>query len=217
MPPYPRPIPRGACPDCPLAHRGLLCGLLGRGDAPCALQSVTVEPRADVPSSWFEEFAFGIVRRGVVMRQRIERDGRRTTIDAAGPGSLVPLRSSRHSAISAGHAATRVVLCVYPEPKVEGFDKNTVEDLLELTQQAVDRLEGIASARGLASSTEKVRALLDVLAGAFPPAPSGARRELPLTQRDLAELLHIRPETVCRSLRKLSRVEAAASPAACPR
>lgn len=205
MSPYPRPVPWTACPDCPLAHRGLLGAFLGKPGTSCALQSVTVEARDDLPSLWFERYAFGIVRRGVVLRQRLEPDGRRTAVDAAGPGALVPLRCSRDEA-RAGHAACRVLLCVYPEAKLAAsYAKDTLEDLLELTQQAVDRLEGIASARGRGSSAEKVSALLDILADALPHRHGGPRRELPLTQRDLAELLHMRPETVCRSLRKLAR------------
>jgi CRP-like cAMP-binding protein len=189
-----------------MASRGLLDAILGGAEGACKLKSISIEPREEVPSGWFERHAFGIVRRGVLMRQRLESDGRRTAVDAAGPGALVPLRCSRGDDHAAGQAVTRVLLCVYPEPTLDRTEsERTLRDLLELTQEALDRLEAIAAARGHASSTEKVRALLAALTDAMPPRPGGLPRDLPFTQRDLGELLHLRPETVCRALGKLER------------
>ncbi|MBC7171315.1 MAG: helix-turn-helix domain-containing protein, partial [Polyangiaceae bacterium] len=61
---------------------------------------------------------------------------------------------------------------------------------------------------GQSTATGKVRALLGLLEGGLACAAGATRRELPLTQRDIAELLHMRHETVCRALRTIELEDA---------
>jgi CRP-like cAMP-binding protein len=198
---------RLSCPDCLVARHGMLSAILGTSSGPCLLHSLTLDARADLPSSWFERYAFAVVRRGVVVRQRVEPDGERVAIDAAGPGSLLPLRMAPGAGSSTGYAASRVIVCVYPHEELElaGVGEATLGDLLRLQQQALERLERIAAARGRASAVEQVLALLDALLESIAPLRDGEPKPIDLTQRDMALLLRLRPETVCRALRTLEQ------------
>jgi CRP-like cAMP-binding protein len=186
-----------------VARRGLLPELLGEDGEPCALQSLSAEAGETIPPSWYERHAFGLVRRGVLIRQRIDEDGRRTAVDAATPGCLIPLRMAHGACTSTGYAATRVVLCVYPKRELDPHHApQTTLDRLALIQEELDRLERIASARGRPSAHEQVWALLDALADSRPT--ERPRKPLRLRQKDIALLLNVRPETVCRALRRLA-------------
>src|SRR5690606_21574662 len=204
------PAQRLSCPDCLVARRGMLEAILGAASGPCLLHSLTLDARADLPRSWFERYAFAVVRRGVVVRQRMDPNGERVAIDAAGPGSLLPLRMARGPETSTGYAASRLVVCVYPYETVETTvrEDRTFQDLLRLQQQALDRLERIAAARGRASAVEQVHALLEGLLESIAPLREGDPRPIDLAQRDMALLLRLRPETVCRALRTLEQKKA---------
>ncbi len=197
--------PRGACPDCLVAKRGLLTSILGAGDAPRLLSSLILEARAEVPPSWFEHYAFGVVRRGIVVRQRVDAHGDRIAVDAAGPGCLLPLRMALGAEASAGYAASRLVVCVYPHEDLESelASPATLRDLFELQRHALNRLERIAAARGCAAAVDQVESLLEALLESIAPLREGDPRPVDLTQRDMAALLRLRPETVCRALRTL--------------
>jgi CRP-like cAMP-binding protein len=95
------------------------------------------------------------------------------------------------------------VLCVYPEREVDPrLAPETMLDLLSLMKENVTRLERIAAARGRPSADEQVWALLDALADG---RSTGRRKKaLQLRQKDIALLLQVRPETVCRALRRLT-------------
>ncbi len=167
------------------------------------LRCVSIEAGEAVPPAWYERHAFGLVRRGVLIRQRIDAQGERAAVDAATPGCLVPLRMARGASVSTGYAATRVVLCVYPRPELAPEDTvRAGHDLLRLMEESVDRLERIAAARGQPSAHERIRALIDALAE--PATDARGPRPLRLRQKDMALLLHLRPETVCRALRRLT-------------
>jgi CRP-like cAMP-binding protein len=199
---------RLSCPDCLVARRGMLSAILGGAAAgPCLLQSYTLEARAELPRHWFERYAFAIVRRGVVVRQRVDPSGERVSVDAAGPGSFLPLRLAGGPETSAGYAASRLIVCIYPYESIDAdvADEKTLRDLFGLQQQALDRLERIAAARGRHSAVDQVHALLDALRSTMAPLREGGPRPIDLSQRDMALLLRLRPETVCRALRSLER------------
>lgn len=184
--------------------------MLGSATEPCALQCVAVEDRAQLPPEWFERYAFGIVRRGVVVRERVSGPtGERTAVDAAGPGAYLPLRSGRTRDASGGYAASRVLLCLYPRPTFEpaAHGSEAASDLLGLQGDAIERLERIADARGRASGPEKVAAMLEVLGETVTQRDGSPRLLSNLQQRDLAALLQLRPETVSRALRRIEAGE----------
>lgn len=203
--------PKRTCPDCPAARNGRLSALVGDANAACVLQCQPVEARSALPSAWSERNAFAIVRRGWVMRSRVDGRGNHTAVDLAGPGALVMLRGAGEGSVPSGFAATRALLCLCPDGS---FDEATASpalafDLVRLHQETLERVERIADARGRETAAEKVAALLGVLS-AFRGAKGGTR-ELPdgLQQRDLAALLQLRPETVCRAMRLMESDDSA--------
>lgn len=164
------------------------------------LECVTLEARDEIPASWFSRYAFAIVRRGVLVRERVDPNVGRTAIDAAGRGAYVPLGLARGVT---GYAASRVLMCVYRSVSLDGLTvQDGLGDLMKLSGETLERVERIAEARGRASAADRVAALHSTLEGYF-----GAHTFDDLLQRDLAALLGIRSETVCRVLRR--RVPAA--------
>jgi hypothetical protein len=170
-------------------------GSLVSADSGCRLTCLTFEEREELPPSLFTRHAFGIVRRGLLIRQRCQPSGEHTAIDAAGPGGYVPLSSSPGSA---GYASSRVLLCVYPTPRFSSVpgEEQTALDLLRLLEETLARVERLAEARGQASAAERLRVLSEALTEWLGPQASEH-----LLQSDMAALLGIRKETVCRLLR----------------
>lgn len=152
-----------------------------------------------IPAALSSRHAFGIVRRGTLIRQRLHPSGDHTAIDVAGPGAYVPLASSPGGG---GYAASRVLLCVYPEAhfKVPVDQGQLAIDLMQLTSETLARVECIAEVRGRPAAAERLSALSAALTSwQGPDAPKN------LLQRDLAALLGMRNETVCRVLRAQAR------------
>ncbi len=177
----------------------MLTALVSRSlDCRIRLECVTLEARDELPASWFSRYAFGIVRRGVLVRERVDPDVGRTAVDAAGRGAYVPLGLTRGST---GYAASRVLMCVYRSASLDGLTvQDGLGDLMKLAGETLERVERIAEARGRATAAERVAALHSTLEGYF-----GAHAFEDLLQRDLAALLGIRTETVCRVLRRRVR------------
>lgn len=189
----------GACVDCPARQRGLLRALAGGAGCSCRLSCIALDERQALPASLFTRYAFGIVRRGVLVRERFDVGGGRTAVDAAGRGSYVPLSLARGCT---GYAASRVLLCVYRESSLEAI-ANHAElgmELMGLASETLERVERIADARGRPSAAERIDALRSALREWL--GPSGFDD---LRQRDVAALLGMRVETVCRTLRTRSR------------
>ncbi len=177
----------------------MLASLAGEsGEFVSLLSCITLEERAELPAN-IGRYAFGIVRRGVLVRERVDSSGARTAVDAAGRGAYVPLGLSPGCT---GYAASRVLLCVYREPNLEhisGQAKLAI-DLMTLASETLERVERIAEARGRARGAERIEALHEALKEWL--GPHGFED---LRQRDLAALLGMRTETVCRLLRARSR------------
>ncbi len=200
-------VPFGAaCLECPAQRQDAFPDLVGMTAGACAFQRVTLEPRVPIPGRWYGRYALGLVRRGVLVRQRVDSVGRATAIDAAGPGCLVPLGHVDGALAVGGYAATRVLVCLLPAdvlPNARGKDDSTAPDLVRLQLEALERVERIADARGRASVDERVAALLLALSDALAPPRGGAPIPSGIQQRDMAALLGVRHESVCRTLRKL--------------
>ena len=198
------------CPDCPACRQGLLSGLVRGGDPACAFRCASLETRSPIPRRWFEEHAVGFVRRGVLVRQRADAQGRVTAFDAAGPGCLFPLQTPEamnSGSIPCGYAATDVLVCLCPRDDLSvavSTDTPVAQDIIELQQAALERVVRITDARGRPGITARVSALLAALSDTL--SPPRQRDLLPsgLQLRDLGALLGIRHETVCRALRTLT-------------
>ena len=196
------------CPDCPAASRGVFEDLLpGDGD-PCGMQRVTLEARAAFPPNLFEGQAFALVRRGIVVRQRADPQQRVVSIDVAGPGAYLPLGSLAGSpgSIATGYAASDALLCLYaqsePDRSLDCLSQPTALELVRLQQEAVARLERLADARSRSTVQRRVAALLCALADTL--SPQHPHDTVPaLSLRDLAGLIQVRHESLCRELGKL--------------
>ncbi len=197
------------CLDCPATRAGILHGLVGESSESCQFESLAVEPRETVPLKWFGRFALGIVRRGLLIRQRTDARGRVTAVDVVGPGGLFPVEHQRNGAqdgsMAAGYAATRTLICLCePESVNAGLvaGGDTAVDLSKLYLDALYRMERLADARARPNTDSRVAALLCALVDTLTPsAEPTARVPAGFLQRDLAALLSMRHESVCRVLR----------------
>ncbi len=202
-----------ACPDCPGARRGVLRDLVGETKHACAFETATVDARDFVPASWSERHAFGLVRRGVLIRQRLDEMGRATAIDAAGPGCMFPIehRDEGRSSITCDYAATDLIVCLCPSQLLEDVldeSRHTGRELLGLQQDAMERVERLTQARGAPTVQERVAMLILVLSETLSPPRTRDRLPPGLQQRDMSKLLGVRHETFCRALKTLEDVGA---------
>lgn len=201
--PYP-----AACPDCPGGRLGVLRDLVGATKHECAFETASVEGRAFVPASWADRHVFGLVRRGVLIRQRLDEAGRATSIDAAGPGCMFPIEPARREGISVScdYAATDLIVCLCPATILDDVldeSNRAGRDLLSLQLAALERVERLTQARGAATVRQRVASLLLVLADTLSPPRQRDRLPSGLQQRDMSKLLGVRHETFCRALGEL--------------
>lgn len=194
-------------------------------DARCALRCVALSAREEIPTRWQREHAVGLVRRGVIIRQRSDAQGRASAVDAAGSGSLVPLtvalpptptvtemhlvtNDDAHEPL--GYAATDARVCLLPASALgAALGRNgAARSFLWLSSHMLDRVERTAQARSRGTAESRVAALICALADTL--SPNRVRDTLPagLLQRDLAALGALRTESVCRSLQSLAQKRA---------
>ncbi len=198
-----------ACPDCPAIRQGVFEHMIKGPRASCAFQCLTIENRAQIPDRWFGTYGVALIRRGVMVRQRVDAQGRATAVDAAGPGCLVSLNEPAGPTGAAAYAATRLLVCLCPNESIdrelELKSDGTAPDLVRMQREQIDRLERVADARGRTTVQSKVSALLCTLADTLSPPRRRSRIPSGLQQRDMALLLGVRHESVCRALGQLEK------------
>jgi CRP-like cAMP-binding protein len=204
------------CIDCPATRKRILSELIGESSACCHFESLAIEAREAIPLRWFGRFSFGIVRRGVLIRQRSDAHGRVTAIDVVGPGGAFPIEAREGDdgqvSTSAGYAVTRALICVAPEEAISSALRKGGEDALDLhkvQRESLYRMERIADARGRATVAGRVAALLCAIADTLPRHGQSARNDIPpgFMLRDLAMLISVRHESVCRVLGDFAKQE----------
>ncbi len=177
----------------------------------CPFRCLDVQARAPLPPRWFKEFRFAVVRRGIVVRQRLDRQGRATAVDAVGTGGLVPLATSMGAGgdtNGTGYAVTDVLLCASSVEATDTMlhaDPQATRDILVLHAQAMERMERLADARGRATVLARVAALLAALGDSLSPLRKTDEITSALQHSDLAALVGARHETVCRAVRTLEQ------------
>jgi CRP-like cAMP-binding protein len=190
----------------PLADvANVLEDLFGSSALADARQSVALAARAPLPTTWPSQYRFAIVRRGHLIRQRTNASGHTTAVDAVGPGGCFPLDAQAAEG-GAGYVVTRALVSLVDESSVtEALQQGgqTALQIHQLNAQTVARMERLIDARGRSGSAGKVAALLCVLADTLEQPGTGDGNRIPgeFLQRDLAGLLSIRHESVCRALR----------------
>jgi hypothetical protein len=171
--------------------------------------SLAVEARSALPATWLSRYSFAVVRRGYLIRQRADSAGRATAVDAVGPGCGFPLDrtlATYGGARVLGYAVTRALVAL---AEGEAFERNLLEGgpsalaVHQLESEAIARMERLADARARPGAAAKVAALLCALADTL--RPGSGRIPAEFLQRDLASLVSIRHESVCRVLRDFSR------------
>jgi CRP-like cAMP-binding protein len=193
-----------ACPDCPATRTRTLAVLVDRPSG-CALRCLSVRAREPLPAGWGDEYGIALVRRGVIVRHRIDARGDAVAIDAAGPGSAVSLSPSSDSAVAA-YAADDAMLCLCPRPVLDDAidgGRDAARDVVRAQSAMLVRVERFADARGRRSAAARLAALLLALADTL--VASAVLEVIPaaLRQRDLAALAALRHESICRELRAL--------------
>jgi CRP-like cAMP-binding protein len=171
----------------------------------CAFRCLSVRAREPLPVGWGDEYGIALVRRGIILRHRIDARGDAVAIDAAGPGSAIPLSSSS-SGGGAAYAADDAMLCLCPrsilDETVEG-GQTAARDVVRAQSTMLARVERLADARGRRSAATRLAALLLALSDTL--CGSSVLEVIPssLRQRDLAALAALRHESICRELRAL--------------
>jgi len=166
----------------------------------------TVGERETLPHAWFGTYAFGLVRRGILVRQRIDGTGGATAVDVVGPGGAILLDGNEASV--SGYAAAEAMVCLCPASVLAQAATNptpATRDLLRLHTIALERMDRLANARNQATAVARVAALLTSLAEVLSPPRKLEVIPQHLLRRDLAALLALRHESVSRALAQLER------------
>lgn len=188
-----------ACPDCPALRAGVLEQFLPTATEPCGFRVATVGERETIPHAWFGKYSLGLVRRGIIVRQRVDEHGTATAIDVIGPGGAILLDDT--SGTSSGYAAANAMVCLCP--KILG--RNIEGDLVKLQTAALERMDRLADARNRPNARARVAALLAALSEVLMPSRTLDVIPAQLQRRDLAALLALRHESVSRALADLER------------
>lgn len=194
------------CPDCPALRHHLLEGLVDRPTG-CAFRCLPIEARQPLPTRWRGEYSLALVRRGIIVRQRVDGTGRATSIDIAGPGSAIPIASLGEDGAS-GYAVDDVLLCLAPTGVLDATvaeGNKGARDVVTAHGSMMERVERIAEARGQLAANARVGRLLLALSDTLIPERQLMTLPSSIQQRDLAALLALRHESVCRSIASLER------------
>lgn len=171
-------------------------------------EAFVLAARAPLPVAALAPYRFAVVRSGYLVRQRSTPSGRVTAIDAVGPGGCFSLSNgSASNQQAAGYAITTVSLSLCDDEALSDALRHggqTALDIEALQADALNRLERLAEARGRSGTAGKVAALLCALADTLEPHTQRTSIPGAFLQRDLAGLLSIRHESVCRTLRDFS-------------
>ena len=195
-----------ACPDCPATHAHVFEELLPHPQHPCAFRVATVGERETIPHAWFGTYALGLVRRGIVIRQRVDGTGSATAVDVVGPGGALLLDGNEESV--SGYAAAEAMVCLCPSLSLEQSScssMGTTRDMLRLHTVALERMDRLANARNQPTARARVAALLTALSDVLSPPRKLEVIPQHLLRRDLAALLALRHESVSRALAQLER------------
>ena len=194
------------CPDCPAVQSCILEGL-ARRETGCAFRGMTVAARQPLPPRWRGDYDFALVRRGIVVRQRVDGSGRATSIDIAGPGSALPIGAHDDDG-AGGYAVDDLMLCLCPADsfaEAVGAGATGARDVVSAQASILKRVERIAEARSRTSATSRVAALLLAICDTLSPSRTLDAIPTAIQQRDLALLLALRHESVCRSMASLEK------------
>lgn len=192
---------RTPCPDCPAMRSGLFSSFVTTPGG-CTFRKKRLEAHEELPYAWLEEHPLALVRRGVLTRGRIDKEGNVLLIDLAPAGTLVSLECKEPTEI---RAVTEVLLCALPRREILAHAaETTVVELLAGQRSETERLESFSAVRARHGARARTAALLLVLSPLF------RKRTIPeaVHQRVMASLAGLRRETFCRALSAIVRSRA---------
>jgi len=197
------------CISCPISDAHPVFTLGEDGKHQCEFDNVAVEARQPLPTSYGAAAGVAVVRRGLVVRQRDDGRGVVTAMDVVGPGQAFRTSTAApdgqlHAHAVTGYAVDRTLLCIYEKPELP--ETNLSGELYALLGESLDRVERFIVARARPAAVSRLAALLCVLQDSLGPRHHGG---IPgsLQQQDMASLLFMRHESVCRALRSLQNKE----------
>ena len=157
--------------------------------------------QGDRNDTWYRVLA------GAARKYLMRADGRRHIVDIHLPGDFFGFSSRNCHRFGVQAVADRTVIVYYPRQRFEAAldeDPELAREIRTECFDAIDRLQEQALVIGTMTAQEKVLAFLtyfcDRLSAAY---DSGG--ELPISRYDIADLLGISAETVCRAFTELQR------------
>ncbi|WP_378943189.1 cyclic nucleotide-binding domain-containing protein [Mesorhizobium sp. ANAO-SY3R2] len=147
---------------------------------------------------------YGVVS-GAVREYVVRSDGRRQIIDILLPGDFFGFTLRTHRWFGVQAVADDTTLECYPRQRVEALadiDPCAAKDIRARCFQAIERLEEQMLVVGTMTAQEKVRGFLSYFCDRMAVAQDDDA-PLPISRYDIADMLGISVETVCRAFTDL--------------
>lgn len=177
--------------------------------APDALHSIAHVRRLRRNQEIFDEDEHGdswyCVVAGAVREYVVQSDGRRQIIDILLPGDFFGFTLRSHRWFGAQAVAEETTIECYPRQKVEVLadkEPSVAHEIRAQCFQAIERLESQMLVAGTMTSQGKVRAFLAYFCDRW-ACVQGDGAPLPISRYDIADMLGISVETVCRAFTEL--------------
>lgn len=145
------------------------------------------------------------VMSGSARKFLMRADGRRQLVDIYLPGDLFGFTSRLHHRFAVQAVTEGTVIACYPRQRVEALAREDSETALEIRMQileALERLQEQLLVIGTMTAQEKVREFLLYFHRRL-SADKDEGMALPISRYDIADMLGISPETVCRAITDL--------------
>jgi CRP/FNR family transcriptional regulator, nitrogen fixation regulation protein len=142
---------------------------------------------------------------GSARKYLMRPDGRRQLVDIYLPGDLFGFTARLHHRFAVQAVADGTMIACYPRQRVEALAEEDSETALEIRMQifeALERLQEQLLVLGTMTAQEKVRAFLFYFHQRL-SAVGDDSLALPVSRYDIADMLGISAETVCRAFTDL--------------
>lgn len=143
---------------------------------------------------------------GVVRKYHLKQDGRRQIVDFHLPGDFFGVTCRAYHQFGVQAITDETVTAFYARQKLEnlmGSDAAAARQVRQKCVEAIERLEQQMLVMGTMSAPEKVRAFLIYFHGRVAKFGDDGSLTLPISRYDIADMLGISAETVCRAFTEL--------------
>ncbi|MDQ1195450.1 CRP/FNR family nitrogen fixation transcriptional regulator [Rhizobium sp. SORGH_AS 787] len=142
---------------------------------------------------------------GSARKYLISADGRRRLVDIFVPGDLFGFTSRLHHRFAVQAVADETLVACYPRQRVEALAKEDKETAVEINRhvfEALERMQEHLLVISTMTAKEKVREFLTYFHHRLSASDEDSL-SLPITRYDIADMLGISAETVCRAFTDL--------------